>query len=151
MNVAAVTIMLCLILIICFSVTSSRYFERDGYQFPSQVNTQHAVSSVLLQEKGKMKMKDLREGWSHDAQPAEFQFCSKLLELIVPQDQFAYIFTFQLPLNINRMYCRDMANPNNYENQVFENIDFVVVYYCFPWEQPNHFFSFALKLLTVRQ
>ncbi|XP_078487466.1 cilia- and flagella-associated protein 221-like [Ciona intestinalis] len=35
-------------------------FEYDGLQFPANVNSQHAVNSVLMQHKGKLRVKDLR-------------------------------------------------------------------------------------------
>nr|CAB3230180.1 primary ciliary dyskinesia protein 1-like [Phallusia mammillata] len=38
-----------------------REVEYEGFQFPTKLNTQHAVNSVLMQEKGKLKVKDLRE------------------------------------------------------------------------------------------
>uniref|UniRef100_F6W5C2 Abnormal spindle-like microcephaly-associated protein ASH domain-containing protein n=1 Tax=Ciona intestinalis TaxID=7719 RepID=F6W5C2_CIOIN len=35
-------------------------FEYEGLQFPANVNSQHAVNSVLMQHKGKLRVKDLR-------------------------------------------------------------------------------------------
>ena len=34
----------------------------DGIQFPANLDTTHAVAQVLIQEPGKLRMKDLREG-----------------------------------------------------------------------------------------
>lgn len=42
--------------------STSSGFERGGYHFPPKIHSQHAVSKVLMQEKGKLRMKDLREG-----------------------------------------------------------------------------------------
>lgn len=41
---------------------AEREIEYDGFQFPTKLHTQQAVNSVLMQEKGKLKVKDLREG-----------------------------------------------------------------------------------------
>lgn len=38
--------------------------ERDGLFFPSQIHTQHAVNSVLIQKAGKLRAKDMRDAAS---------------------------------------------------------------------------------------
>ncbi|CAK8672316.1 unnamed protein product [Clavelina lepadiformis] len=43
------------------SKTPAKEFEHDGLQFPTLINSQHAVNSVLIQKKGKRRVKDLRE------------------------------------------------------------------------------------------
>ncbi len=36
--------------------------ERDGVRFTSNLDTQHSVNTVLMQQAGKLKAKDLRDG-----------------------------------------------------------------------------------------
>ena len=38
-----------------------------------------------------------------------------------------------------------MAKPNDYKNHVFENIDFVVMYYCLTRKQQTNIFQFCLE------
>lgn len=37
-------------------------FVKDGVRFPSNLDAQHSVNSVLIQQAGKMSVKELREG-----------------------------------------------------------------------------------------
>ena len=43
------------------------------------------------------------------------------------------------------LLCRDMAKPNNSKNHVFENVDFVVKYYCTTRKQLYDFFKLCLE------
>ena len=48
--------------------------------------------------------------------------------------------------------CRDITESSYYKNHVFENIDFIVIYFWSTKQKLNYiFFSFALKLLTARK
>ena len=40
--------------------------ERDGVRFASNLDTQHSVNTVLMQQAGKLKAKDLRDGKVED-------------------------------------------------------------------------------------
>ena len=44
------------------AITTSKEIERDGVRFPNNLDMQHSVNTVLMQQAGKLRAKELREG-----------------------------------------------------------------------------------------
>ncbi|XP_038044642.1 cilia- and flagella-associated protein 221-like [Patiria miniata] len=70
------------------ALATSKEIERDGVRFPSNLDTQHSVNTVLMQQAGKLRAKELREAVlaKQDAVPNTRQLKEALFDHEVKQD-----------------------------------------------------------------